>query len=390
MNTEARDCLVRLHETEGIGWMTIRRLADAMGGVDRIALATAADLRQLGLSGRQARLVEAALAGGGAPKRVRPMPSAVGECRAVTVLDREYPEQLRHIARPPWVIYIRGDPAVLSVPSVAVVGTRKPTAYGRRMADELAAGLAFAGIVVVSGLARGIDGAAHLGALRAGGVTVAVLGSGLDRVYPPEHAALAERIVRSGGAVVSEYPPGTLPRAGLFPERNRIIAGLSLGTVVVEASEKSGAMITASLAADAGREVFAVPGLAGAPTSRGVHLLLREGAKLTETVDDILQEIRGSVSLGQSGQTASFFTGAAQSVGDERRSVKPPTPPENVPEWTPDERRILEIVGFEPVMLDRIWEQSGFGFGHLHEVLLSLTVKRAIIELPGPSYARIR
>lgn len=380
MNAEARDCLVRLHETEGVGWMTIRCLADAMGGVDRIALATAADLRQLGLSGRQARLVETALAGG-APTRVRPMPSVVSERRVVTVLDREYPEQLRHIARPPWVIYIRGDPAVLSVPSVAVVGTRKPTAYGRRMADELAAGLASAGIVVVSGLARGIDGAAHLGALRTGGVTVAVLGSGLDRVYPPEHAALAERIVRSGGAIVSEYPPGTLPRAGLFPERNRIIAGLSLGTVVVEASEQSGAMITASLAADAGREVFAVPGLAGAPTSRGVHLLLREGAKLTETVDDILQEIRESVS---------FFTGAARPAGDDRRSGKPPTRPDNTPEWTPDERRILDIVGFEPVMLDRIWEQSGFGFGHLHEVLLSLTVKRAIIELPGPSYARIR
>lgn len=199
-----------------------------------------------------------------------------------------YPALLNQIASPP-ALFWRGL-AWQEAPAVAIVGSRQATPYGCAVAEELAADLADRGIVVVSGLARGIDAAAHRGCLRAGGITLAVLGCGLDVRYPPEHAALAEDIARSG-ALVSEFPPGTPPRAEHFPARNRIISGLTLGVVVVEAAERSGALITARLAAEQGREVFAVPGSIRGRQSAGAHRLIQDGAKLVQGVDDILDEL---------------------------------------------------------------------------------------------------
>lgn len=216
---------------------------------------------------------------------------------ALSLDDDRYPPLLRAIPDPPPMLWVRGDAAHLLRPAVAVVGSRAATPHGIEMARRLGSDLAAAGLVIVSGLARGIDSAAHAATLAAGGATVAVLACGADRVYPPEHAELA-RNIRSAGAVVSEFPPGTPPRKHHFPLRNRIISGLAHAVVVVEAPEKSGALITASAAAEQGRDVFVVPGPVATGRNRGGHLLIRDGAKLVESADDILQEIGRPVGSG--------------------------------------------------------------------------------------------
>jgi DNA processing protein len=202
----------------------------------------------------------------------------------------EYPPLLAAISDPPSCIWTRGDRAILARTAVAVVGARYPSREGLAAANEIACDLARAGIVVVSGLARGIDSAAHHGALDGGGPTIAVLGTGIDRVYPPEHDLLTERIA-SNGLLVTEFPPGSHPEDWHFPRRNRIISGLSKAVVVVEAKEKSGSLITARLAADQGRDVMAVPGTVVGGRNRGANALLRDGAKLVESAVDILQEL---------------------------------------------------------------------------------------------------
>ncbi len=201
-----------------------------------------------------------------------------------------YPRLLSQIDDPPGVLFVRGGFEPCDAVAVAIVGARHASAYGRRVAHQLAGGLARAGCTIVSGLARGIDAAAHRGALDAGGRTIAVLGSGVLEIYPPEHAELALEVMRHG-AVVSETPPLMEPQTGAFPARNRIISGLCLGTVVVEAADRSGSLITARLAGEQGREVFAVPGPIDSRTSRGCHRLIRDGAKLVESVDDVLEEL---------------------------------------------------------------------------------------------------
>lgn len=205
-----------------------------------------------------------------------------------TLRGPRLPERLLAIADPPASLNVRGDAAILAVPSVAIVGSRRASVAGRGNAHALAAALSAAGLVVVSGLAHGIDAAAHRGALAAGGRTIAVFGSGLKRVYPSGHAALAEQIVAGGGALVSEYPAQQAPRKHQFPERNRLISGLTLGVVIVEANVASGSLITARMAAEQGREVMAVPGPVTSPLSGGCHRLLKSGAALIETAEDVL------------------------------------------------------------------------------------------------------
>lgn len=205
--------------------------------------------------------------------------------------DPHYPVRLAAIHDPPPVLWVAGKVDVLSRPAVAIVGSRAGSPYALEVATRLGSDLARRGIVVVSGLARGVDSAAHRGALEGSGTTIAVLGSGVDVIYPPEHARLAKNI-RHCGALVSEFPPGTPPLAGHFPQRNRIISGLSLAVVVVEASEKSGSLITAGFALEQGREVLAVPGNILGGRNRGAHALLKDGAKIVESADDILEEIR--------------------------------------------------------------------------------------------------
>jgi len=279
--------------------------------------------------------------------------------------DAAYPASLRAIADPPPLLYVKGELRDNDSRAIAIVGSRSASDYGRRIARDLARGLASFGFTVVSGMARGIDGMAHESALQAGGRTLAVLGSGVDRAYPPEHEMLYRRISENG-AVISELPMGARPIAFNFPARNRLISGLSLGVVVVEATEKSGSLITASLAAEQGREVFAVPGEAGASRSRGSHRLIRQGAKLVETVEDIIEEIAPQLS---------------------RRGDAAPASARSLPENSgPAARQIFALLKETSLQVDQVIEQSGLPAPQVLQVLLDLELQGFVCQTPGKIY----
>jgi len=283
--------------------------------------------------------------------------------------DENYPARLRAIADPPPLLYVKGELTGADDRAVAIVGSRSASDYGRRVARDLARGLASLGFTVISGMARGIDGMAHETALNSGGRTIAVLGSGVERAYPPEHDKLYQRIGENG-AVISELPLGTKPLAFNFPARNRLISGLSLGVVVVEATEKSGSLITASLAVEQGREVFAVPGEVGASRSRGAHRLIRQGAKLVESVDDILEEIAPQLLT---------VSGAAHAV--------PLALPQNA---SADACKIFAVLQDGALQVDQVIEKSGLAVARVLQILLELELQGYIRQLPGQKYAAER
>jgi DNA processing protein len=276
-----------------------------------------------------------------------------------------YPARLRSIADPPPCLYVKGEIRQQDDKAVAVIGTRSASHYGRRVARDLCRGLASLGFTVISGMARGIDGVAHDEALNAGGRTIAVLGSGVDRAYPPEHRKLYHRISENG-AVISELPLGAPPLAFNFPARNRLISGLSAGVVVVEATEKSGSLITAAIALEQGREVFAVPGEVGSSRSRGGHRLIRQGAKLVENVDDILEEI------------------APQLVARDRQPAALRTLPVDA---QPETHKIFDLLQERSLHIDEVIEASGFSASRVSQILLELELQGFLKQLPGNRYS---
>src|SRR5437870_5330576 len=286
--------------------------------------------------------------------------------------DERYPELLRVIYDPPAVLYCDGSVEPGDRQAVAIVGSRQATPYGLRITETLAGELSELGFTILSGFARGIDAAAHRAALAAGGRTIAVLGCGLDVDYPPGHASLHAEIAGSG-AVLTEFAPGTPPRATNFPRRNRIISGLALGVVVVEAADDSGSLITARLALEQGREVFAVPGPIDVPTSQGPHGLLKQGATLVETVDDIVEELLPQ--LDRPLQTLKTEPIAAL--------------PEHV-ELSPSERTVLEVMSREPLHLDDLTERSRLTTPAVAAILLGLELKALVKQLPGQRYCLAR
>jgi len=287
------------------------------------------------------------------------------------ITDPAYPERLRELPNPPTLLFLHGDPELLGLPQLAIVGSRNPSTGGRRNAHDFAAHLAAAGLVVSSGLAHGIDTAAHEGALAADGLTLAVTGTGLDRVYPARNRTLAHDIARSG-LLVSEFPTGVPPLAGNFPRRNRILAGLALGTLVVEAALRSGSLITARLATEAGREVFAIPGSIHNPLSRGCHALIRDGAKLVETADDILEELGPLVGRIPAGHPAT-----------------PPTDKDPVPTGDPQHAAVLAAMGFDPVTTDELVNRTGFPAAEVSSILLLLELQGHVSSEPGGLFTRL-
>ena len=280
---------VRLACVPGVGGRLRQLLLERFGSPQAVFAASPKEIAGIGRIGQSIAQAIPELARSSIAEEVIALCQTEG-VRIIIEGDDEYPGLLSRIHDPPGVLFVRGGFEPCDALAVAIVGARHATGYGRRVASQLAGGLARAGYTVVSGLARGIDAAAHRGALDAGGRTIAVLGSGVLEVYPPEHAGLADEVIRQG-ALVSEAPPRAFPQRGSFPSRNRIVSGLGLGTVVVEAADRSGALITARLAGEQGREVFAVPGPIDSRMSRGCHGLIRDGAKLVESVDDILEEL---------------------------------------------------------------------------------------------------
>jgi DNA processing protein len=289
-------------------------------------------------------------------------------CVLLAATDARYPEALRNSPGAPAMLFVLGDVKALGEPQLAMVGSRNPTTGGRATARQFATFFARAGLTITSGLALGIDAACHEGALSAGGLTIAVLGHGLDDVYPPQHRSLADRIAASG-AVVSEFPPGVPPLREHFPRRNRIIAGLGMGTLVVEAARESGSLITARLAGDAGREVFAIPGSIHNPCVRGCHQLIRQGAKLVELPEDVLGELRISLA----GQLL-----AAPADGFQKKSP-----------LDKEYKILLDALAFEPASVDSLIERTGMNSESIASMLLILELDGHVAPHPGGRYSRM-
>jgi len=361
MEDDELRCALALHRCAGVGPILFNELTSRLGSAAAV-IAGAARLRPEG------RLNESLLDGIRNPDwEAVERDLAWGQIPGNTILtrsDARYPHLLSQIHDPPPVIFVVGDVAVLKRTQVALVGTRNPTPSGRELAQRFARELAQEGIVVTSGLAEGVDGAGHEGALETeAGLTIAVAGTGLDRVYPPRHHKLAHRIA-ARGALVSEYPLGTPPLAANFPRRNRIISGLSLGVLVVEAPITSGSLITARNAADQGRMVFAVPGAIQNQRARGCHALIREGATLVEKAQDILDDIS---------------------------PLRAATPALPLISHGPDEQKLLECFsGYDPQAIDLLVERSGLTTAQVSSMLLVLELQGWVAMQPGGLYTRIR
>ncbi len=290
--------------------------------------------------------------------------------------DPHYPPLLTEIHDPPALLFVHGDVRALSQPQLAIVGSRNPTANGAALAREFAGYLTGCGLTITSGLASGVDGAAHIGALEAGGSTIAVSGTGLDRVYPAHHRDLAYRIAAQG-ALVSEFPPGTTARPGNFPRRNRIISGLALGTLVAEAALRSGSLITARTALEQGREVFAIPGSIHNPLARGCHALIRQGAKLVETGEHVLEELSALARYSFAQPDPDQVHAAAE------ERANPST-------LSDDCLQLLECMGYEPVSIDQLVQRCGLTPEALSSMLLLLELDGQVVSGGGGRYTRSR
>ncbi len=362
MGPDERAAWLRLLLTDGVGNETARKLLTAFGSPEAVWQQDFSTLKAVA----GARVAEAlSTPPAELPQALDQLEAwlAAGSDRHVLTLgDPHYPAELLQTPDPPLLLYVLGQLSALQHPQrLAIVGSRNPTPQGALNARQFAHALGQAGVCVVSGLALGVDGAAHEGALEAGAPTIAVVGTGLDRVYPSRHRDLAHRIVAQG-ALVSEYPLGTPPLSPNFPKRNRIIAGLSQGTLVVEAALQSGSLITARQAAEQGREVFAIPGSIHSPQARGCHALIRQGAKLVESAQDILEELRVPDPLAQPRQPA-------------------PEPQQ--------EDGLLAVMGFDPVGLDALQARCGLDTATLQARLLELELDGHIGRLPGGLLQRI-
>ncbi len=358
---------VRLAMVPGVGPATRRTLLEKFGSPEAVLAAAPSQLRDVpGVGPKLTRSISAA--------EEIDVESQLRLCRenGVQLLieaSPDYPRLLREIYDPPAVLFVRGHLQPEDALAIAIVGTRHASNYGRQQAERLAGGLARAGLTVVSGLARGIDAAAHQASLRAGGRTLAVLGSGVLNVYPPEHQELAEQVIRAG-AVISENSPLSEPMIGTFPQRNRLITGMTLGVIVVEAGQRSGALISARHAMEQGREVFAVPGRVDSRTSHGCHQLIRDGAKLVETVEDVLDELGPLVEATPRADGRVVHHPAELQLNEQ-------------------ERLVLDAIDTDPTSIDNVALTSGLPVQRVLATLSVLEMRRLIRRVSGTFVIRV-
>ena len=369
---------ISLNMTPGVGPRAATKLLERFGSAENVFHATRRELESLRL---RAETVESIIKSEFHDKAIEELERVKNLGGDVLILDDgSYPYLLREIDDPPITLYVKGDwAACFETPGVAVIGSRRCSTYGQNASEMLARDLAERGICVVSGLARGIDSAAHRGAIRGKGQTIAVLGTGIDNVYPKENARLVDEILAAGGAVVSQFPLETPPLKDNFPYRNRIISGLSYGVLLVEASERSGSLITARLATEQNREVMAVPGNITSKNSFGTNYLIKSGAKLVQQWQDVVTELPREIS-------AAILPPKMDEKTTEERMKQPPLAPAGLGD---NERRIWQQLSpDEPVQVDNLLEASGLSFGDLSAALLGLEMRDLIRALPGKCYAR--
>ncbi|MGA2465094.1 MAG: DNA-processing protein DprA [Thermodesulfobacteriota bacterium] len=351
--------------TPGIGSTLMRRLLDRFNTPEAVFHAPMKELSKI--EGLGEKVVQE-IRKGPLEKVVERELSLLREVggRVITLKDEEYPKRLKDIYDPPALLYVRGALKKEDEFAISIVGSRKTTPYGRWFTEKVSQELARHGLTIVSGMARGIDSLAHWGAISGGGRTIAVLGCGVDVIYPSENRNLFAKMI-DRGAILSEFPMGSPPEGGHFPRRNRIISGLSLGVVVVQASEKSGSLITAGYALEQGREVFAVPGNVGTESSRGTHRLIKEGAKLVESSEDILEEI------------------LPQWRGERETTPKVEIPR---PDLTEEEKVLYELLSETPLHIDVMIRESRMDPGKVSSLLLNLELKGMISQWPGKCFSR--
>jgi DNA processing protein len=371
------EAVLRLAMVQGVGPARIAALLDRFGSVEGVLGASAAQIAALRGFGPElaSRVVAAATpAAGAAARRALEALEASGAV-AVTGADPAYPKAFRVLPDPPVVLFAAGDLSLLGTPGMGVVGTRAPTEYGRRAAARLAHDLARAGYAIVSGMARGIDAAAHGAALDAGGATIGVLGHGIDRMYPPENRRLFARM-RASGLLLTELAPGEEPLPGNFPRRNRLIAALSEGVLVVEMGERSGARHTVEYALEQGKEVFSVPGPIGSPASAGTNQLLKEGARVVTSAEDILEELHG---VGRAGMPP------PRAAAAERPPAPAAAPP---PDLAGDEAAVFAALAEAPRHVDALASTVGRPTGAVLAALLTLELRDLAEALPGKHFRR--
>ncbi|NDI33402.1 DNA-processing protein DprA [Chengkuizengella sediminis] len=365
---ESRNILFGLHELNGIGWKTIQLIFQSIKHNEDIEKG----LEKLLSTDENSLIKNYKLPKNKAQIIAKNLNLNFIQCRLeiyknenisfLTIFDEDYPKILKETPSPPWVIYYKGNLRILDNFKLAIVGTRYPTVYGKMITEKLANQLSNLGFCIVSGLARGIDSISHKAAMDHSGSTIAVLGSGIDVVYPSENKHLYDSVANKG-LIVSEFPLGTKPHPGLFPQRNRIIAGLSLGTIVIEAAEKSGSLITADQALEMSRDVFAIPGPITSPKSQGTLSLIKQGAKMVTVLKDIVEEYEHMMKISYNEETLTTSKVLSE-----------------------EEQKIVEFISSEPTTFDQILHKSEFTFGHLHSVLLSLLMKNVIAQLPGSKF----
>ncbi len=372
MDINNEDCAfwLALHRINGLGSVGQRKLLGTFPSIKEIFSADAQGLSKLGLKEESIKAIcqpdwentEADLLWLDSPDHY-----------IVTIDSDEYPLLLREIHDPPIVLFVHGCLDVLKNVQIGVVGSRNPDATGRKFANEFSRELVYAGATITSGLALGIDGCSHQGALDAGGHTIAVTGNGLDITYPARHKALAEKIVENG-VLVSEFPPGTKPIPANFPRRNRIISGMSTGILVIQAACRSGSLITARYAVEQGREVFAIPGSIQNPLAKGCHSLIKQGAKLAESVDDIIEELGSLVTVIMGGDVAEE-TGQKVVQGKETLDA--------------DYKVLLDSMAYDPISVDRLIELTGLTADSVSSMLLILELRGLVISQAGGVYLRV-
>ncbi len=367
---------LELRAVKGLGPITYTRLINRFGSPEAIRKAHLSELVATGdLSPSLALALQQPLSESTQQHIQREMKAVeAGRFSILTLTDPAYPARLQTIADPPPILYYTGQLLESDQQALAIVGARKGSHSGRTFTRQLSGDLAALGFTIVSGLARGVDADAHEGALASKGRTVAVLGCGIDQTYPPEHLKLRQRIEQQG-AVLSEFPMGTSPQSFHFPQRNRVISGLSLGVIVTEATLKSGSLITARMALDQNREVFAVPGNVTHPLSRGPHRLIQQGAKLVEKPWDVVEEI-----LPMLEPSFRHHLETQHNIGE--------TPPPTIA-LGPEEQKMFDRIPLEPVLLDELISQGSYSSSEVMSLLLSLEMKGLIKQVPGLQYVRV-
>lgn len=381
---DAKKYWVALNMVTGVGAVTFRKLLNAFADPQRVFAASRAELRALpGIPEKTVANILQFDLDALLPKELDAIASH--HAQIVTIDDAAYPDILRHIFDPPHVLYVKGQPLQAHEIAIAVVGSRQASTYGRTVAEHFGQQLALKGVTVVSGLARGIDSAAHRGAIQAGGRTIAALGCGVDVIYPAENANLYHEITAQG-SLISELPMGTMPDRRNFPARNRIISGLCLGTLVIEAGDQSGALITADMALEQGRDVFAVPGNITSGSSKGTNRLIKQGAALVEHADDILAAMNMEIQRE--------MRRAAPTIPQAELPFTPaaaPSPTKTfapLPPLSPEERQVFQAIGDQPAHIDDITMHAQLPSGAVSAALMMLEMKNLVRQLAGKMFQR--